>query len=81
MINTCLQCWGSPEAEQHIGMQVPEDCERFAELLSACEITLAWLKGIRAEPGDPLREIQDRIHGPYRERLRVAIAKAKGESK
>jgi hypothetical protein len=55
--------------------QTPDDVINTAE---ACRRTLAHFESIRAEEGDPLREIQDRYHGPIREMLRGAIARAEG---
>lgn len=50
------------------------------DLLAACKSVLRFLYSVRpSEPDDPLRAIQDRIHGPYRNELEAAITKAEGE--
>jgi len=52
----------------------------FADLLAACEKTLKWIESVRvSDPDDPLQKLQDQFHGPYREMLAAAIAKARVE--
>lgn len=52
-------------------------CSPFQDLIKAAEAALALMDNSRAEEGDPLREHQDRIHGPVREPLRQALAALK----
>lgn len=55
--------------------------EAAEELLEACKSVLAFLHSVRpSDPDDPLRAIQDRLHGPYREQLKAAIAKTERQS-
>lgn len=75
----CSQCVENPLVCLACGWNLG-DPTGPPSLLDACKQALAFFDKARVEEGDPLRALQDKFHGPTREKLREAIAREEGKA-